>query len=62
MRFNPGSSAPLGVRGVHSPVSQDAYLLAADIYQTGRQKGITIRSSTDCLISALAIRAKLPVW
>ena len=47
---------------IESPLSQDAYLLAADIYRTGRQKGITIRSSTDCLIAALAIRAKLPVW
>lgn len=44
-----------------NPVLLEDYFLAGDIYRTGREKGYTIRSSTDCLIAALAIRAKVPV-
>ena len=44
------------------PVQTSDYLLAADIYRTGRSKGYTIRSSVDSLIAALAIQAKVPVW
>lgn len=47
---------------IGAPVSLEDYLLAADIYKTGREKGYTIRSSTDCLIAALAIQAKMPIW
>lgn len=45
-----------------NPMNLDSYLLASDIYRTGRQKGITIRSSIDCLIAAIAIQNKLPIW
>ncbi len=45
-----------------SVVSLDDYLCAADIYRSGRRRGVTIRSSIDCLIAALAIREDLPVW
>ncbi len=47
---------------VSNPVNLDTYLLASDIYRTGRLKGITIRSSMDCLIAAIAIQHKLPIW
>jgi predicted nucleic acid-binding protein len=34
---------------------------AADAYQTCRQEGFTPRSTIDCLIAAIAIRADIPV-
>ncbi|MBM4252025.1 MAG: PIN domain nuclease [Deltaproteobacteria bacterium] len=43
-------------------VTIDHYLKAADIYRAGRRRGLTIRSSVDCLIAALALEEKLPVW
>ncbi len=45
-----------------SPVKLEDYLAAADIYRQGRKKGHTIRSSTDCLIAAIAIRCQVSVW
>ncbi len=52
----------LALSRVSDPVPLDVYLFAADIYRSGRKKGFTIRSSFDCLIAAIAIREKLPVW
>lgn len=43
-------------------LSTDLYLSAADIYRSGRSRGLTIRSSTDCLIAAIAIHHKIAVW
>jgi predicted nucleic acid-binding protein len=31
-------------------------------FRLGRRKGCSIRSSTDCLIAAIAIDNQLPVW
>jgi predicted nucleic acid-binding protein len=44
------------------PVALDLYLEAAEIYREGRARGYTIRSSTDCLIAAIAIQNRVPVW
>jgi predicted nucleic acid-binding protein len=44
------------------PVPFSTYLEAAEIYSHGRRKGYTIRSSTDCLIAAIAIQNDVPVW
>jgi predicted nucleic acid-binding protein len=44
------------------PLSVGLFLSAARIYQQGRAKGFTIRSSTDCLIAAIAIENKVAVW
>ena len=55
-------NALLAFPRIGDPVTLNDYLLAADIYKTGREKGYTIRSSTDCLIAALAISSKIPVW
>jgi predicted nucleic acid-binding protein len=44
------------------PLPLDTFLAAAEIYRQGRRKGYTIRSSTDCLIAAIAIDHKIPVW
>jgi predicted nucleic acid-binding protein len=40
----------------------ESYIHAAEIFREGRRKGYTIRSSIDCLIAAIAIEHKVPVW
>jgi predicted nucleic acid-binding protein len=52
----------LALPRVMDPLNIDTFLHAADIYRQGRMRGLTIRSSTDCLIAAIAIDAKLTVW
>ncbi|MES2504310.1 MAG: PIN domain-containing protein [Myxococcota bacterium] len=47
---------------IANSIKLEDYLFASEIYRLGREKGYTIRSSTDCLIAALAIGAKIPVW
>ena len=44
------------------PLPLGLFLAAAAIYQEGRARGYTIRSSTDCLIAAIAIENKIAVW
>jgi predicted nucleic acid-binding protein len=44
------------------PVPLDAFEEAAEIYRAGRRKGYTIRSSADCLIAVIAMRAGIAVW
>ena len=46
---------------VESPLSEDVFQLAVDLYRSARRAGLTIRSSTDCLIGACAIRSSLVV-
>src|SRR5258706_1164710 len=42
------------------PLPFELFLDAARIYSEGRRRGLTIRSTTDCLIGAIAIRNDLP--
>ncbi len=44
-----------------NPLSLDTYLHASDLFRHGRKKWITIRSSTDCLIAAIAIENHVPI-
>lgn len=44
------------------PLPERVFLAAADVYRQGRRLGISVRSSTDCLIAAIAIECKVPVW
>jgi len=44
------------------PLSVQTFQSAADIYRLGRSKGYTVRSSVDCLIAAIAIEHRVPVW
>lgn len=44
------------------PLPMELFLDAAEIYREGRRRGITIRSSIDCLIAAIAIANGVPVW
>lgn len=43
------------------PLPRSFFVSAAEIYRFGRAKGYTIRSSTDCLIAAIAIENRTPV-
>jgi hypothetical protein len=52
----------LAIPRLSDPLPADAFLEGADIYRQGWRKGYIIRSSTDCLISAIAIRHQVPVW
>jgi predicted nucleic acid-binding protein len=44
------------------PTPLDLYLKASEIFQDGRRRGLTIRSSTDCLIAAIAIENDVALW
>ncbi len=55
-----GAFLALPVLGDPLPLSLS--LAGAEIYRQGRSHGYTIRSSTDCLIAAIAIDANVPVW
>lgn len=52
----------LAVPRLADPVPLDLYLEAADVYRVGRRKGYTIRSTVDCLIAAIAMEHRVPVW
>ena len=52
----------LAIPRLDDPLSLDAFLEAADIFRLGRRKGYAIRSAVDCLIAAVAIRNKTPIW
>jgi predicted nucleic acid-binding protein len=46
---------------VESPLEDALFLEAVQLYRSARRAGVTIRSSTDCLIAACAIRHHLTV-
>jgi predicted nucleic acid-binding protein len=46
---------------LESPMNQDVFLLASDLYRSGRKRGLTIRSSVDCLIAAICIKHRTPI-
>src|ERR1700730_16596012 len=52
----------LALPRVSDPLPLRLFLEAAEIYRQGRRKGFTIRSSFDCLIAAIAIDNRVPVW
>jgi predicted nucleic acid-binding protein len=52
----------LALPRLSDPLLLSVFLEAAEIYRLGRRKGCTIRSSTDCLIAAIAIQNRVPVW
>jgi len=66
LRQDPASEAfrdaLLALPIVSDPLPSAAFISAAEIYRLGRAKGYTIRSSTDCLIAAVAIDNGMPVW
>lgn len=46
---------------VESPLPRVVFEDAAELYRSARQKGLTIRSSVDCLVAACALRHGLEV-
>jgi predicted nucleic acid-binding protein len=46
---------------VESPLSEEVFQLAIDLYRSARRAGLTVRSSVDCLIGACALRSSLTV-
>jgi hypothetical protein len=58
----PFREAFLALPVLSDPLPVETFLAAAEIYRQARRKGYTIRSSTDCLIAAIAIDHKIPVW
>jgi predicted nucleic acid-binding protein len=55
-------AAFLAIPVLSDPIPLASYISAAEIYRQGRRRGITIRSSADCLIAAIAIDHGIPVW
>jgi predicted nucleic acid-binding protein len=54
--------ALLNVPAVADPMPLEIFLQAAEIYREGRRRGYAIRSTTDCLIAAIAIEHGATVW
>lgn len=51
--------ARIGMRNLpwlESPMSGAVFETAAELYRSARRRGLTVRSSADCLIAACAIR------
>jgi predicted nucleic acid-binding protein len=46
---------------VKSPLSDEVFQLAIDLYRSARRAGLTVRSGVDCLIGACALRNSLAV-
>ena len=46
---------------VEAPLGRDVFLQAVDLYRAARRQGLTVRSSTDCVIAVCALRNHLEV-
>lgn len=46
---------------VESPLADEVFQLAIDLYRSARRAGLTVRSGVDCLIGACALRNSLTV-
>lgn len=44
------------------PLDVELHLEAAALYRRARERGVTVRSSVDCLIAAIALRHDATVW
>jgi predicted nucleic acid-binding protein len=52
----------LAMPKLSDPLPAELFLESAEIYRDARRRGITVRSSTDCLIAAIGIANSVPVW
>lgn len=59
--FRLARQSMLSLTIVESPLRQEVFLDAANLYRAGRRAGITIRSGVDCLIAVCALRHDLTV-
>ena len=53
--------AMLALPMVESPVREDLFIEAVELYRAARRAGLTPRSGADCLIAACAVRHDLEV-
>jgi predicted nucleic acid-binding protein len=59
--FRTARDAMLAPPRVDSPLSEAVVLEAVGLYRAARRRGLTVRSSVDCLIAACALRHDLEV-
>jgi predicted nucleic acid-binding protein len=59
--FRRAREAVLALPIVESPLPEDVFVQAVDLFRSARRAGLTVRSSVDCLIAACAIRQDLEV-
>jgi predicted nucleic acid-binding protein len=59
--YNLAREAMLAFPIVESPLSDQVFLLAVDLYRSARRAGLTVRSGVDCLIGACALRNSLTI-
>lgn len=60
-KFDDARDALYALPVIEDPLSGELFDDAIRIYRNARHRGITIRSSTDCLIAACAIRHAIPI-
>jgi predicted nucleic acid-binding protein len=53
--------AMLALPIVESPMEESLFLEASNLYRAAHRHGLTVRSATDCLIAACALRHNLAV-
>jgi predicted nucleic acid-binding protein len=46
---------------IEAPLGRVVFLQAVDLYRAARRQGVTVRSSTDCVIAVCALRHDLEV-
>src|SRR5262245_22871742 len=51
----------LALPRIADPLELSTFLHAADLYRQARRKGITVRTSVDCLIAAIAMEYRVPI-
>ncbi len=59
--FRLARDAMLAFPIVESPMQESLFLEAANLYRSAHRNGLTVRSSTDCLIAACALRHDMEV-
>ena len=59
--FRTAREAMLALPIIESPLGEDVFTEAVTLFRTARKTGHTVRSSTDCLIAACALRSDMEV-
>ena len=59
--FRKAKEAMAAMPIVESPLDDEVFYEAADLYRAARRAGLTVRSGVDCLIAACALRNDLTV-
>jgi predicted nucleic acid-binding protein len=54
--------ALLSLPRLSDPMPLDVFPTAADPYGSGLSRGYTLRSPVGCVIAAVAIQSRVPVW